>query len=178
MFGEILGAVAGGLFGGKDGGGSQTVSKDPWEPVQPWLKNLITQGQDLSSYYSQNPFNAAQTQAYGNMANQSAYMRSLIPGLLGQVSNQPLSFDRGNPNVRPQAYQFAGGNGGLLGGGQINPGLLGGGGLNPVSSMPARMPTAAPAAPAAAQVPWSPIPGQPGFMAADGWNFDYSGSGA
>jgi hypothetical protein len=176
MFGEILGAVAGGLLSNKGGGGSQTASKEPWAPVAPWLKDLIGQGQDMSAFYSQNPFNAAQTAAYGNMANQSAYMRSLIPSLLGQVSNQPLSFDRGNPQARPQAYQFTGG---LLGnGGGANAGLLSGGGMNPVSTMPARMPAAAPVQQAPAQVPWSPIPGQPGFPGRDLWNMDYTGQGS
>ena len=186
MFGEILGAVAGGLLGGKGGGGSQTVSKDPWEAVQPWLKDLISQGQDLSSYYSSNPFNAAQTAAYGNMANQSAYMRSLVPSLLGQVSGQPLAFDPTNPAARPQAYQFNRSAGilGLMGDAQGGPnlGLLSGGGMNPVSTMPARIAPAPAPKPAVQEAPpWSPIPGMAGFVqmpgAYDVWNRDYNGQG-
>lgn len=180
-----IGTVGGAMMGG-GGGGSQTASKEPWAEAAPWLKALLQQGQDLSSYYTDNPFNAAQTQAYGNMANQSAYMRSLVPSLLGQVSGQPLSFDPGNPTARPQAYQFGGGaaSPGLLGGGQGGPnlGLLGGGGMNPVSTMPANIPKAAPVAAApAGPSAWSPIPGMSGFElmqgALDPWNRDYNGSG-
>lgn len=183
----IAGSVVGGLLGGSGGGGSQTASKEPWAEAAPWLKALLQQGQDLSSYYTDNPFNPAQTQAYGNMANQSAYMRGLVPSLLGQVSAQPLSYDPGNPMARPQAYQFGGGAAapGLLGGGQpggVNLGLLGGGGLNPVSAMPAKMPKATVAAPAVDPGQWSPIPGMTGFTqmpgAYDIWNRDYTGSGA
>lgn len=167
ILGPVAGALAGGLLGGKGGGGSQTASKEPWAPVQPWLKDLITQGQDLSSFYTDNPFNQAQINAYGNMANQGQYMRSLVPGLLGQVSGQPLAFDPGNPMARPQAFQF-GGSGGLLGGGgQRGPnlGLLAGGGMNPVSTMPARIGPAPVAKPAVQEpAPWSPIPGMPGYF--------------
>jgi hypothetical protein len=177
MFGEILGAVAGGLLGGKDGGGSQTASKEPWAPVAPWLQSLIGQGQNLSAHYAANPFNAAQTAAYGNMANQSAFMRSLVPSLLGQISSQPLSFNRAQPEARPQAYNFSGllGNGGNSSG----LGLLSGGGVNPVSTMPANIQQAAPVMPQPAVAPpWSPIPGQPGFPGRDLWNMDYTGAGA
>lgn len=172
---------------GGGGGGSQTASKEPWAEAAPWLKALLSQGQDLSAYYTANPFNAAQTQAYGNMANQGQYMRSLVPSLLGQVSGQPLSFDPGNPTARPQAYQFGGGAAapGLLGGGQsggASLGLLGGGGMNPVSTMPANIPKVTPAAPAVDPGQWSPIPGMTGFIqmpgAYDPWNRDTTGSGA
>lgn len=176
----VGGAVAGSLVSGamsKGGGGgaSQTASKEPWAEAAPWLKSLLSQGQDLSSYYTNNPFNAAQTQAYGNMANQGAYMRSLVPSLLGQVSGQPLSFDPGNPSARPQAYQFGGG--GLLGGDQSrgpNLGLLSGGGMNPVNTMPAKMPTAPTAAPVAEP---EPQPGTLGYMMKYGnFGVDYTGA--
>ena len=151
--------------------------------MAPWLKDLITQGQDLSSYYTQNPFNAAQTAAYGNMANQGAYMHSLVPGLLQQVQSQPLAFNRGNPDAMPQAYRFSGG--GLLGGGQGGPnlGLLSGGsGMNPVGTMPASLKAPPAAKPVAQDTGWSPIPGMTGFTAMPGamdiWNRDYTGSGA
>jgi hypothetical protein len=69
------------------------------------MNNLQT-GQALQNRYASQPFSDAQNQAYQNQANQSAYMRAAVPSLLGQMTGQQLGFDRGNPNARPQAFDF------------------------------------------------------------------------
>lgn len=110
--GSVAGAVVGGVMnnsGGSSGGGagSQTASKEPWAPAQPWIMNNLVQGQNLQNAYTAQPFSNAQNQAYNNQGNQSAYMRALVPDLLGQISGQQLGYDRSNPNARPTAFNFS-----------------------------------------------------------------------
>lgn len=83
----IIGAVAGQLaskaINGSGSGGSQTVDKSPWEPAQPFLKDLIKDGQSLYSHYQKNPFSDAQKTAYQNqMTMNDAYNNQIMPGLL------------------------------------------------------------------------------------------------
>lgn len=111
--GAAVSVVGGALMnsGGssKNGGaGTQTQSKEPWAPAQPWIMNNLAQGQNLQNAYMAQPFSALQNQAYNNQNNQSAYMRALVPDLLGQISGQQLGYDRSNPNARPTAFNFAG----------------------------------------------------------------------
>lgn len=104
----VVGSALSDKGGGSGGGaGSQTQSKEPWAPAQPWILNNITAGQNLQNGYMAQPFSQLQNQAYNNQNNQSAYMRALVPDLLGQISGQTLGFDRSNPNARPNAYNFA-----------------------------------------------------------------------
>lgn len=99
------GALLGAMGGGSSSGGQQTVSKDPWAPAQPWLTSLLGQGQNLQSYYQNNPFNSIQQGAYQNLLSGNDYINQMMPGLLSQMS-QPVGFDRSNPHAKPQAYQF------------------------------------------------------------------------
>lgn len=94
--------------GGGGGAGSQTQSKEPWAPIQPWIMNNAVQGMNLQNAYTAQPFSALQNQAYANQNNQSAYMRAAVPSLLGQISGQQVGFDRSNPNARPNAFSFDG----------------------------------------------------------------------
>ncbi len=117
-----VGAMNSGKGGGGGGGGSsQTASKDPWLPAQPWLMSNLTQGQNLQNQYAAQPFNAQQLAAYANMGKQNNYINAIVPDLLSQIQTQPLGYDRNNPTARPVAYQFTGagqgnaqGRGGLL----------------------------------------------------------------
>ena len=129
------GAVAGAAIGVvgsamNSGGGSQTnggagtttSTKAPWLQATPWITNNMTSGQALQNQYTQTPFNAQQLGAHQALAGQTGYMNALVPSLLGQISSQPVGFDRSNPNARPTAYNFNGtgsntgsGSGGLLG---------------------------------------------------------------
>jgi hypothetical protein len=113
-WGAIGGAavgVVGGMMsdsGGGGGGQSQSQSKQPWMPATPWLMNNLNRGQTLQSQYEAQPFNAQQQQAYGNQANQSAYMRAAVPSLLRQMQGNQIGFDRSNPNARPAAFNWDG----------------------------------------------------------------------
>ena len=111
------GAVAGAAVGvvgsamsdsGGGGGQSQSTSKQPWMPATPWLMNNLASGQRLQSQYEAQPFNAQQQQAFGNQANQSAYMRAAVPSLLRQMQGNQIGFDRSNPNARPAAFNWDG----------------------------------------------------------------------
>lgn len=105
----VVGSALSDKGGGSGGGaGSQTQSKEPWAAAQPWIMNNLMQGQALQNAYTAQPFSNAQNQAYNNQGNQSAYMRALVPDLLGQISGQKLGFDRSNQNARPNAFNFAG----------------------------------------------------------------------
>lgn len=100
-------SVAGGLLGGSSsGGGTQTVSKDPWAPAADWMKSNITNGQNLQAQYAANPFSDYQQQAYGNQRNLSQNAQSILSGYIPQMSAFQ-GFDRSNPTQRPQAPQQA-----------------------------------------------------------------------
>lgn len=90
MVGEVLGGVVGGLFGDKGGSEQQqTATKEPWDAAAPWLRDLITQGQGLNSFYQRNPFNAIQQQGYQNLLGDQDYFRqTLAPQLLGFANQQ------------------------------------------------------------------------------------------
>lgn len=109
--GAAAGAVVSGVMsdggGGGGGAGSSTQSKEPWAPAQPWIMNNLMQGQNLQNAYTAQPFSDAQNRAYNNQGNQSAYMRALVPDLLGQIGGQQVGFDRANQNARPNAFNFA-----------------------------------------------------------------------
>jgi hypothetical protein len=103
---QIAGAVVGGLLGGgSSGGGTVSQDRNPWGPAQPWLQNLINQGQGLQSQYAANPFSQAQQTAYSNQNALSDAYRSMLPDLLKSIGNAG-SFDRTNPLARPAGYNF------------------------------------------------------------------------
>lgn len=106
MFGQILGALAGGLLGGGDSESSQTQTRTPWAPAQPWLQNNITQGQALQNQYMANPFSQQQQNAFSNSFGMSDAYRAMLPQLLQGLNMG--QFDRTNPLKRPQAMSFSG----------------------------------------------------------------------
>ena len=107
--GAAIGVVGSAMSDGGGGGGqSQSTSKQPWMPATPWLMNNLASGQRLQSQYEAQPFNAQQQQAFGNQANQSAYMRAAVPSLLRQMQGNQIGFDRSNPNARPAAFNWDG----------------------------------------------------------------------
>ena len=109
----VIGAVASSALsdsggGGGGGAGSSTQSKEPWAPLQPWIMGNAISGQNLQNAYTAQPFSGLQNAAYANQNNQSAYMRALVPSLLGQLGSQQLGYDRSNQNARPKAFDFNG----------------------------------------------------------------------
>jgi hypothetical protein len=82
ILGPVAGAVVGGLMGGDDEQ-TQTQSRDPWGPAQPWMRQNLQTGQNLQGYYEQNPFNQMQRTSYQNMAGDIDNFRNNInPGLM------------------------------------------------------------------------------------------------
>ena len=82
ILGPVAGAVVGGLMGGDDQQ-SQTQSREPWAPLQPWMIQNAQTGQNLQGYYEQNPFNQLQRTSYQNIAGDIDNFRNNInPGLM------------------------------------------------------------------------------------------------
>lgn len=78
-------------------------SKDPWQPAQGWLKDLIGQGQTIGADLLANPFSDTQKGAHNNLfavlnaANQAA------PGWLASMQSNASggqAYDRTNPRGR------------------------------------------------------------------------------
>lgn len=105
-----VGVVGGALSdsGKKSNGGAGTTSgsNEPWANAQPLLVQSLNQAYGLQQQYAQNPFSPAQQAAYGNQAQLSDYGRQVVPSLLGQLSSQPLGYDKNNPNARPEAFDW------------------------------------------------------------------------
>jgi hypothetical protein len=122
-WGAVVGAgigLAGSMLESDSGGGAgtQTQSKEPWAPLQPWLLTNALQGIEMQGRYQAQPFSPQQQAAYDNSYAQSDYMRDLVPSLLGQMQQQPVGFDPANPLARPKAWDWnamGGGSGGGLG---------------------------------------------------------------
>jgi hypothetical protein len=151
--GMLASTVLGGILGGSSSGGgsqNQTVNKDPWAPAQPWLQANLASGQNLQNQYAANPFSAYQQNAYTNSANGSNYARSIIAGLIPQLSQQG-QYDPNNPGARPPSINFNAINAPASTGMATNGGNLGfSGGLAPsVNSAAAIQPMVAPAVPVA-----------------------------
>jgi len=106
MFGQILGALAGGLLSDSGGGGSTTSKSEPWGPAQDWLKGNIALGQQLQNQYMANPISDQQKSAYSNAFGMSDAYRAMLPQLLSGMNQG--QFDRRNPLQRPQAFNFSG----------------------------------------------------------------------
>ena len=107
VVGAGVGLIGSAMSSDKNGGaGTQTQSKEPWAPAQPWLLSNIVQGQGLQSQYAAQPFSPKQQAAYDNSYAQSDYMRGLIPSLLTQLQGQPIGFDPSNPTAKPKAWDW------------------------------------------------------------------------
>lgn len=127
-----LGQVAGALAGAASSRDqTQATNRDPWGPAQPLLRDLIGQTGALSQQYQQQPFSAAQQQAYGNVSGLLNALNGSAPGLLaafGANASGANNFDRSNPRRpltggaaldlsqwSPGLLQFFGGAGGAGG---------------------------------------------------------------
>jgi hypothetical protein len=168
MFGQILGALAGGLLGGGDSESSQKSERTPWAPAQPWLQNNITQGQALQNQYMENPFSKQQQNAYSNAFGMSDAYRAMLPQLLQGLNMG--QFDRRNPLQRPQAMNFGG----------FNPQFsqMGAFQSNPLfNQAKAAIPAAAPAAPMAVSNEWYGSGGYDGGYSDNFGGFSDNGGG-
>lgn len=114
ILGPVAGAVVGGLMGG-DSQQSQSQSREPWAPAQPWLRQNLQTGQNLQNYYQQNPFNSIQRTSYQNLLGDIDNYRNVNPGLMA-FANRLM-----NTN-----YSRNGGQGGGMGGGSVPQGYASG----------------------------------------------------
>lgn len=106
----VTGAAAA-AASGKTDGGTQTNTKEPWSEAQPWLKNLLAQGQELQNYYTANPFNDTQKAAYQNLLGDlNTYRAQQMPGLMGLSNNiMGRTYSRGGVTQAPTtAPNYAG----------------------------------------------------------------------
>ena len=95
--GSVFGGVAGAM-GSRDQ--QQTSSRDPWAPAQPFLKDLLSQGQQLQQQYLQQPFSPQQQAAYNNIGGLLNAVNNSAGGLFGGMTANASglnNFDRSNP---------------------------------------------------------------------------------
>lgn len=106
-----LAGTALGAMSGKDQ--QQTSSRDPWGPAQPFLQDLIGQGQQLSQAYQQQPFSQQQQTAYNNLGGLLNAINTGAGGLLAGMNANASganNFDRSNPRKALQGSNFSLGN--------------------------------------------------------------------
>ncbi len=96
---------------------NQTVTREPWAPAQPFLKQLLAEGQGLFDKYKAQPFSPAQQSAYANIGglldsmNANAGAMFAGPGANASGANQ---YVRGQPRglvgsaytINPQFLKF------------------------------------------------------------------------
>lgn len=101
----LVSTLAGALLGGgSSGGGTQTASKEPWGPAQPWLQNQITTGQNLQNYYQAHPLNSMQQQGYQNLAGSLDNWNSNVAPALQSVANRLMGSNYSR-TIGQQNYQ-------------------------------------------------------------------------
>lgn len=168
MWGEIIGALAGSLLGGKNSQQTTASKSEPWGPAQPWIQANIGSGQALQGKYAQNPFSGLQLDAFNKAHGLGKSFMDTREGLNRQLSNQ-RQFDRSAPLTRANQFNFdpsqtatgASGSTGAAGG---MADLFGGQSFLPSSPFSFTQPgPAAPAAPAGAQEQFSGNDRDPSF---------------
>ena len=185
---ELGATVLGGLLGskaGKDQTQTETQTKAPWAPAQPYMLENLKNESALQKYYQQTPFNPQQTQAYSNLFGDIGHYRdNVMPGLM-DFANRGMtsSYDRQRGGAPGSGAGYGGGiqPGGMRQSGQgpfsvargaqpQNPMLDLNGAQNPFAN--GRI--AAPTAPTAPQAPT----GNPLIDRAFGGGADRGGSGS
>lgn len=104
--GSVLGAVAGALDGQDK---QQTSSRDPWAAAQPFLKQLLGDGQTLYGQYRDQPFSPGQQTAYSNYGGLLNAINGGAQGLLSGFSANASganNYDRSNPRKTLQGSNF------------------------------------------------------------------------
>jgi len=93
-----LGGAAAGAASSQDQ--QKTSSVEPWKEAQPFLKDLLAQGQSLSKQYQAQPFNQAQKTGLSNMGQLYDFVNQNAGGLLmgpHANANGANQFIRGAP---------------------------------------------------------------------------------
>lgn len=87
---------------------TQSANRDPWGPAQPFLRELIGQGQQLNQQYQAQPFNPTQQRFLNQRVGLlDALNTQVMPGLLGGLNAQSQGYQRaGGPPARQQAFNL------------------------------------------------------------------------
>lgn len=142
---SVGGSIVGGMLSDSGGGGgsSSTATKDPWAAADPWLRDLITQGQQLSGYYQKTPFNQIQQTGMQNALTDNDSLRQSVVPAMNQVANQFMGSNYQRQPVQRTAFNggasaaLPGGGGmGYSGGMPSGPMQPGGGGMPAPTPMP------------------------------------------
>jgi len=94
---KLAGAV-GGAVDSKDQ--TQTQTRDPWGPAQPFILEALQQGQKLNQQYQAQPFSPQQQAAYNNLGGLLNLANTNAPGLLSGFQANAAganNYDRSNP---------------------------------------------------------------------------------
>lgn len=94
---KLAGAV-GGAVDAKDQ--TQTQTRDPWGPAQPYILEALQQGQKLNQQYQAQPFSPQQQTAYNNLGGLLNLANTNAPGLLSGFQANATganNYDRSNP---------------------------------------------------------------------------------
>lgn len=92
-----LGGAALGALASKDSSKTNTETKDPWGPAQPYLIDNLKTNANAQEHYRANPFSAEQKAAYQNVYNTLANSNANVPGLLANAAN----FSKSNRGSMP-----------------------------------------------------------------------------
>lgn len=79
---------------------TQTQTRDPWGPAQPYILANLQRGQQLQDQLAANPFTPQQQTAYNNIGGLLNLMNQNAPGLLGGYQANATganNYDRSNP---------------------------------------------------------------------------------
>lgn len=94
----VIGAAIGAITSG-DKQQTQSSSREPWAPAQPWLKQIVADGQAMGDFYKKTPFSEPQKAAYQNLFNDIGnYRQSIAPSLFELANNlgRPYTPQLGN----------------------------------------------------------------------------------
>lgn len=106
--GGTLATLGGAVAGAMDGQDkTETTSRDPWAPAQPFLRGLLDQGQQLQRRYAQQPFSSGQRTAY---ANQDGLMNAINAAAPGLLEGMQANAGGANQFVRGQRNRIIGSN--------------------------------------------------------------------
>lgn len=99
--------LAGGLLGalaGKDTQTTQSSSKDPWGPAQPYLLDNLKTNAAMQQHYQANPFSQEQMAAYQGVMNANANGQANAPVMSG-IANNFMQSNRGRMAQMPSFTQ-------------------------------------------------------------------------
>lgn len=114
-YGPLVTSVLGAASGARDQ--TQSASKEPWGPAQPFLKDVLSRAGGMLPNYLDNPISPEQRQAMNNVFGLTNAGMNAVPGLLANMNaagggyNRRGGADRTRVNFTPLNFNA----GGLLG---------------------------------------------------------------